>query len=146
MAALVHDPVRSDRAWSEVSGRGDARRFLDLDPAVGPVAMGCRREEQRHHPVVALLVVVGLLLAGGPVVDTVATLAGGSVPAGSSPPGEATVVEGRVHVIQPGDTYWSIAEAAGGQGDIRARVAALEEANGGQLLRAGDRLAVPVLD
>ena len=146
MAALVHDRVRSDRACSEVSGRDAARRFRDPDPDVGPVAMGCRREQQRHHPVVALLVVVGLLLAGGPVVDTVASLAGDSAPAGSSPSGEATVVEGRVHVVQPGDTYWSIAEAAGGLGDIRDRVAALEEANGGQLLRAGDRLAVPVPD
>ena len=146
MAALVHDRVRSDRAWPEPPGRDDARRSRDLDPGIGPGTTGCRPEEQRRHPVVALLVVVGLLLAGGPLVDNVASLAGGSAPGGSSPSGEPTVVEGRVHVVQPGDTYWSIAEAVGGRGDIRARVAALEEANGGRSLQAGDRLAVPVLD
>ena len=146
MAALVHDRSRSDRAWVEPPERDDFRRLQGIRPTSAPSATACRREEDRRRPVMAMLVVVGLILAGGPVVDTVASLAGGSAPAETSPSGRATVIEGRAHVVQPGETYWSIAEAVGGEGDIRALVDALEDANGGRSLQAGDRLAVPVLD
>ena len=148
MAALVHDRSRSDRAWVDSPERDDSRRLQGIRPTSAPSATACRREEDRRRPVMAMLMVVGLLLVGGPVVDTVASLAGGSAPAETSPSGRATVIEGRAHVVQPGETYWSIAEAVGGggEGDIRALVDALEDANGGRSLQAGDRLAVPVLD
>ena len=150
MAALVHDRSRSDRGWVEPPPREDSRRLGGVGPASAPGTTAGRREEERRRPVLAMLMVVGLILAGGPVVDSVASLVGGSPPAESSAPsGTATVIEGRVHVVQPGETYWSIAEAVGGgggEGDIRALVDALEEANGGRYLQAGDRLAVPVLD
>ena len=146
MAAVMHDRSRSDRAWAEPPARDDARRLQGIGPAFGPRTTACRRQDDRRRPVLAMLVVVGLILVGGPVVDTVAALAGGSAPAEASPSGEATVIEGRAHVVQPGETYWSIAEAVGGEGDIRALVDALEAANGGRSLQAGDRLAVPVVD
>ncbi|HEV2070496.1 MAG TPA: LysM domain-containing protein [Acidimicrobiales bacterium] len=122
MAALVHDRSRSDGAEAGPSQGDDARRLRDMGP------------------VFAMIVVVGLILAGGPVVETVASLAA------DPPAGKQTVVEGRAHVVQPGETYWSIAAAVGGEGDIRARVDALEAANGGRSLRAGDHLSVPLLD
>ena len=147
MAALVHDRSRSDRARVEPPQREDSRRLGAVGPASAPSTTACRREEERRRPILAMLVVVGLILVGGPVVETVASLAGGSPRAESSPPaGTATVIGGRVHVVQPGETYWSIAEAVGGEGDIRALVDVLEEANGGRYLQAGDRLAVPVPD
>ena len=147
MAALVHDRSRSDRARVEPPPGEDSRGFGLVGPASAPSTTACRREEERRRPVLAVLMVVGLLLVGGPVADTVASLAGGSPPAASSSPsGRAAVIEGRVHVVQPGETYWSIAGRVGGEGDIRAAVDALEKANGGRYLQAGDRLAVPVLD
>ena len=148
MAALIQDRSRSGRAWVEPPPGDDSRRLRAVGPASAPSTTACRREQERRRPVLAMLVVVGLILVGGPVVDTVASLAGGSPPAESSPPsGTATGIEGRVRVVQPGETYWSIAEAVGGGGgDIRVLVDALEEANGGRSLQAGDRLAVPVLD
>lgn len=149
MAALIQDRSRSRRAWVEPPPGDNSRRLRAVGPAPAPSPTACRREEERRRPVLAMLMVVGLILVGGPVVDTVASLAGGSPPAESSPPsGTATGIEGRVRVVQPGETYWSIAEAVGGggEGDIRVLVDALEEANGGRSLQAGDRLAVPVLD
>ncbi|HEV2810993.1 MAG TPA: LysM peptidoglycan-binding domain-containing protein [Acidimicrobiales bacterium] len=147
MAALVHNRSRSDRAWLEPPEHEDARRLRGLGPASAPSTTACRRQEdeQRRRPVLAMLMVVGLLVVGGPVVDTVASVVGASARAESSPSERAIVIEGRAHVVQPGDTYWSIAEAVGGEGDIRAAVDALEEANGGRSLQAGDRLTVPVL-
>jgi nucleoid-associated protein YgaU len=59
-------------------------------------------------------------------------------PAVPSAPLAAEVV-----VAQPGDTFWSIAVATGGDGDVRARVDALVAANGGAPLRAGDRVVLP---
>lgn len=148
MTALVHDRSRSDRAWVGPPERDDSRPLHDIGPAFPPGTTACRREEdeQRRRPVLAMLMVVGLVLVGGPIVDTVASLVGGSASAESSPSVTATVIEGRAHVVQPGETYWSIADAVGGEGDIRVLVDALEEANGGRSLQAGDRLTVPVLD
>ena len=148
MAALVHDRSRSDRARVEPPPGDDSRRLRAVGPASAPSTTAGPREEERRLPVLAMLMVVGLVLGGGPGDDAVASLAGGSAPAETSPSGRATVIEGRSHVVQPGETYWSIAEAVGGggEGDIRVLVDALEEANGGRSLQAGDRLAVPVLD
>lgn len=148
MTALVHDRTRSDRAWVEPPESDDSRPLHDMGPAFPPRTTACRREEgeQRRRPVLAMLMVVSLVLVGGPVVDTVESLVGGSASAESPPSVMATVIEGRVHVVQPGESYWSIAEAVGGEGDIRALVDALEEANGGRSLQAGDRLTLPVGD
>ena len=147
MAAVVHDRTRSDRPWVEPPERDDARRLHDVRPASASRTTVCRPDqEEQRRPVLAMLMVVGLILVGGPVVETVDSLVGGSAPAEPFPSEKATVIEGPAHVVQPGETYWSIAEAVGGEGDIRARVDALEAANGGRSLQAGDRVAVPVVD
>ena len=63
--------------------------------------------------------------------------------AGANGAGAAGVVaEGEAYVVQPGDTFWSIAaEVAPGE-DPRPVVDRLQEANGGGALRAGDRLVI----
>ena len=50
---------------------------------------------------------------------------------------------GAVHVVEPGDTYWSIAGALDTDGDITGTVDALSAANGGRALQVGDRLVLP---
>lgn len=103
------------------------------------------RRVAAHHqgaPVGAVVALLALLAVGGPLAGLVAGTATGpetSRPAPAPAPGPAG---GSVHVVQPGETYWSIAEGAGSPGDLRPRVDALMAANGGRLLRAGDRLVV----
>ena len=60
--------------------------------------------------------------------------------AGAAAPIEA---EAEVWVVQPGDTLWSIAVELGGEVDVRARVDALADLNGGPVLRVGQRLVLP---
>lgn len=56
----------------------------------------------------------------------------------------AAPVETRsLHVVQPGESYWSIASALDSDGDITGAVDALADANGGRPLQVGDRLEVP---
>ncbi len=53
----------------------------------------------------------------------------------------------RVHVIQPGETLWSIAgQHTPAGGDVRATVYALKQMNGlqGGAIRAGAELVVPL--
>lgn len=103
------------------------------------------RRVAAHHqraPVAAVVALLALLSVGGPLAGLVAGTTTGpetSRPVRAPAPGPAGA---SVHVVQPGETYWSIAAGAGPPGDLRPRVDALMAANGGRLLRAGDRLVV----
>lgn len=148
MAALVHDRVGRDPRRGAPGPGGDVRTGQVIEPWHRDPALADRGpRRQRRRPVLALISVVGLTMAGGSVADAVVglLLQGAAIGAAAAPDGGPSI-EGPVHVVQPGETYWSIAEALGGSGDVRARVDALEAANGGQLLRAGDRLAVSVFE
>ena len=48
-----------------------------------------------------------------------------------------------VHVVRPGDTFWSIAEQLEPGRDPRPVVDALVRAHGGTVLRAGERITLP---
>jgi len=48
-----------------------------------------------------------------------------------------------IHVVQPGDTFWSIARALQPTGDVRPLVDRLVSAHGGGPLQVGDRIALP---
>lgn len=48
-----------------------------------------------------------------------------------------------VHLVQPGETYWSIAVGLEPEGDVRELVDRLVAGNDGRVLRAGDRLLLP---
>ncbi|MGB5758393.1 MAG: LysM peptidoglycan-binding domain-containing protein [Acidimicrobiales bacterium] len=50
----------------------------------------------------------------------------------------------RVVVAEPGDSLWSIARSLAPNADPRPIVAALAEANGGETLRIGQQIVVPV--
>jgi hypothetical protein len=47
-----------------------------------------------------------------------------------------------VLVAQPGDSYWTLAEAVHAGGDLRSTVDALVAANGGGDLHPGDRITL----
>lgn len=86
---------------------------------------------------VALLVVVTvatLLLA-----DAVAARTAG----GGNPRSVAGTSAPVVHVVQPGDTLWSIARGMGGDGDVRLVVDRLRDLNGRAPLTIGQRLQLP---
>lgn len=66
------------------------------------------------------------------------TLSGpGSTAAGSTP------VAGRLHVVQPGDTLWSLASGLEPGADPRRLVAELASINGGSAIEVGQRLVLP---
>lgn len=132
MAALAHDR----EVTREQQGVGQGRRpALCLAPEAG-------RSEGRCRAALAVVAVVVLMAVGGSLANAAAGAAGARPPvaeASSVPSASPSAVR----VVQPGQTYWSIAEEQGGSGDIRARVSALQEANAGRPLRVGDRLVVP---
>jgi hypothetical protein len=78
--------------------------------------------------VMAGTVTVGVVRSVGGAMDWL----GGDVPA--SPPGHP------VHVVQPGETLWSIARTLHPDGDIRPLVDRLVELNGGDHIEVGQVL------
>lgn len=61
-----------------------------------------------------------------------------------SAPEPTTVLIGRqAHVVQPGDTLWSIARSLQPQGDVRRLVDRLAAQRHGAALQVGERIALP---
>lgn len=144
-------PGSGGRSGPEAAAAGQPAARRPAAPEVG---------QDRWRAPLALVAMVVLMAAGGAVGGAAVDLAGGRPTPGGSPPASPAasgagawslaplspvppLPAGAVHVVQPGETFWSIAAAQGGGADIRDRVAALEEANGGRPLRAGDRLVLP---
>ncbi len=99
-------------------------------------------DPHERAPVAAVVGLLALLVLGSPLAGLVA---GATTAPESSRPAPAPA-GGSLHVVQPGESYWSIAEGVGRPGDLRPTVDALMAANDGRPLRAGDRLVVPVLE
>jgi hypothetical protein len=80
----------------------------------------------------AWLAVVGArtVLAGPPAVPATTAATVEAPPAGAGP----------VHVVQPGDTLWSIAEGLEPSGDVRTVVDELADRAGAGPLQAGQRI------
>jgi hypothetical protein len=146
MAALLQDPDRPHRLPSG-SAVGHVGPERGPRPAPCPGHAGGRgRNRVVDRPLPAAVLVLALILFGGSLVDAAAGVEGEPP---RVKPGPAEVVPdaaGSVQVVQPGQTYWVIAEGLDGTGDIRARVDALQEANQARPLRAGDLLVVPALE
>jgi LysM repeat protein len=62
---------------------------------------------------------------------------------GGAPASTPTVRPVATHVVQPGDTLWSIAESNHGQASLTAYVDTLVEANGGTRLEVGQVISLP---
>ena len=52
-------------------------------------------------------------------------------------------VAARVHIVQPGETLWTIARAMQPSGDVRPLVATLAKGIGNRTLQPGDRVPIP---
>ena len=165
MVALLeprHDPSPPKRRTTAVAGRPASRGHLRLV------------ESPPHEPTswqvpvagisvaaVAAVVVFGLLavvrlsqgappaaswveLEGDPRGTALALAGPGDHHLGSSGTAGSPVVDGDLHTVRVGETYWSIALAISPDGDPRATVDRLIEANGGSsTLQAGQRIIIP---
>ena len=111
---------------------------LEPDPGAQtrPIPYGRRRA-------VAGLALVAVVLIGW--LGTRAVLAGldGGSPSTVGTPGASVVSVAHVHVVQPGETLWSIVRDSGVRGDPRPVVDRLEARLGGQPLQVGQRIDLP---
>ena len=141
MAAVVV-PTPHDR-WDEPVR-------LRLLPAPRP---GCRRRPtpavyRRRRLAVGLLlgvIVAAVLLVTGPVLRASVGALGGSplAPSGAPAVRDLRPVAAQTYVVQPGDTFWSLARRMQPSGDIRPLVDRLVALHHGATLQPGDRVAVP---
>jgi hypothetical protein len=96
--------------------------------------------------VVAVLAVTGLLVAAGDDAGTVSVaptaVVASSAVDGSDPAGAPTADLTAVHVVQPGDTLWSIAATVAPGSDPRPIVDELARRSGGAGLQPGQRIAL----
>ncbi len=139
--ATVHR-LFTDVLAAEPAVVADVRRAAATAPTPGPVIV--RRPasptvHRRRRLVVAValgLLVSALSLLGGELVGRMTGTPG--IPAvGAS-------VEPVVHVVQPGDTLWSIARDVAPVGvDLRTTVDRLVATNGGSVLQVGQRIVLP---
>ena len=124
--------------------RFDGRPALRLVPAARRTSYGRRR-------VAALLVLALLAIGAWTTVRAAARLLDGDPlnTIGQGGPTEQPVrlpmapVASRIHIVQPGDTLWSIARAEHPTGDIRALVDQLASGRHNRPLQAGEAISVP---
>jgi nucleoid-associated protein YgaU len=100
-------------------------------PAVSP---NTYRRRRAGAAAVALVVVALLAFA---VHGLVAPFGSGTLTAPDRP-GAA-----EVYVVQPGDTFWTIARRLQPDGDPRPMVSRLVAAHGGPVVHSGERIALP---
>lgn len=93
-----------------------------------------RRRRAMALVLLAAIVTAIVLLAS-------AVLAGSA--GGGTPTTAAGTSSGAVHVVQPGDTLWSVARDLDRGGDVRLTVDRLAELNGSSPLVVGQRLVLP---
>ena len=87
------------------------------------------------------------MVAGAVVaVTALATVVLGALGGGSltAPERPLPVDAGRVHVVQPGDTFWSIAREVEPEGDVRPVVDRLVAEHGSPTLVVGEPIRVPL--
>jgi hypothetical protein len=91
----------------------------------------------RRRRLVAAFLLTAVLLGA-------ALMAGALVPGSSATarPAAPPAAGARVHVVQPGDTVWSIARSVQPDGDVRPLVDRLVADHGG-MLRVGQRIVFP---
>lgn len=67
----------------------------------------------------------------------------GGGPLSAPRPAPQVLVSERVHVVQPGDTLWTIARSLQPDGDVRRLVHRLATQRHGAALQVGERIALP---
>lgn len=107
-------------------------------PARPPQTLYWRR---RAIALVLLAAAVAVIAVGVSVV--LAGLGGGPLSTTGSSGGPAMLAAAKIHVVEPGDTIWSIVRASGVRGDPRALVDELQQKLGDRPLQIGQRVPVP---
>jgi hypothetical protein len=113
------------------------RRHLTLVP---PHSRGRSRQRSAiywRRRVLVLVAAVVLVLAARAALGA---LGGGPLAAPEAPAGRGGAAA--VYVVQPGDTYWSIARHLQPSGDLRALVDRLSGGHAGAPLQPGERLVL----
>ncbi len=127
MAAVRHlEPGPAD----DVGGRASHLRLVGPGPsrAISRRQAGIYRRRRLLAALVVALCAVALVRLAEPLLVD---------------PGAIVLEVGSIHVVQPGDTYWSIAESLDTDGDMTGTVDALSAANRGRALQVGDHLVLP---
>jgi hypothetical protein len=120
---------------------GPRRPRPDLRVVEGGRAPARRAAHARHlRRRLVVLVVLAVLVIGAARLAT-AAVAGVPTPGPADASGAAGPAA--VHVVQPGDTLWSIAGTVAPDADVRLTVDRLVELNGGAALTVGQRLVLP---
>lgn len=130
----VHPPAQPERSVQRLAGSRAAASW-----ATGPI---------RGVVVGVIVAVIALVLALGSGSGAAAddpsdgTISPAAPAVAASASGESTSVASvRVHVVQPGETLWSIAaQLAPGAADLRPVVDLLRDAAGGSALDVGQRI------
>jgi hypothetical protein len=92
----------------------------------------------RRRRLVAATLTLSVLLGGRVVADLA-----GSGPLAASEPAQPVLIGEQVHIVQPGDTLWTIARSLQPTGDIRRLVDVLAAQRHGAALQVGERIALP---
>jgi hypothetical protein len=120
---------------------GPGRPRPALRVVEGGRAPGRRRVHARHLRRRLAVLVLAVVLVVGVVRLADAAVAGLASPGPAAAPSAAGPAA--VHVVQPGDTLWSIAGHIAPDTDVRITVDRLVELNGGAALVVGQRLVLP---
>ena len=113
-----------------------SRRHLTLVP---PPARRWRSRASIYWRRRLLVLVAGVLLVLA-ARAALGALGGGPLAAPETPAGRGGAAA--VYVVQPGDTYWTIARHLRPSGDVRALVDRLSSEHGGGALQPGEQLAL----
>jgi nucleoid-associated protein YgaU len=148
MVAITHLPDADARPALRLVA--DDERWIPLARvrAERPSAATFRARRAAVLALIALAVAAiaaVVTLAGRAPAHTVSTLPPGAGPVPAVEPIDAPEpVAAAVHIVQPGDTVWTIARALAEPGDdVRELVDRVVDANGGAALEVGQRLALP---
>lgn len=146
MSALAYAPVPSS---SYASGQSQpqyrANRYPPLRLVGNSVRSGSSRTSSLRlclrRMLAVLLVVCALFVLKATGAFVIEQL---NVTSASDVSGSEFSSEGSVLIVEPGQTYWSIARSLNVDGDIRDTADSLRDSNGGRPLKVGDRLIIDV--
>jgi hypothetical protein len=139
MVALAYPPTdRSTAVLPTLMPLPGRRVGGQTMPARPPKTLYWRR---RAIALVLLAAAVAVLAVGVGIV--LAGLGGGPLTTTGSSGGPAMPAAAKIHVVEPGDTLWSIVRASGVRGDPRAVVDQLQQELGDRPLQVGQRVPIP---
>lgn len=146
----IHLPQESPPAWPLTATPDRRPSSPPTVPTRGERRAGPDRATRyRRRRLAALVLATSVVVGGVGAVGYIGSLVGpdgGPVPIDARPTADESVrpavADGDVYVVQPGDTYWSIAEALAPGDDPRPVVDRLREATGDDVLQPGERLVL----